>query len=117
MKRIIILYIFLTVCFAAVFAQQNEKGKITGRVLDEISKKGVEYATISVYQPGNTKPVNGATSNDKGVFTIAGLAAGRYSAVIDFIGHQSKMIDSVVIGNKGLTVNIGDVVLAKKDQV
>ena len=117
MKRIIILHIFLTICIATVFAQQNEKGKITGRVLDEISQKGVEYATISVYQTGNTKPVNGATSSDKGAFTIAGLAEGRYSVVIDFIGHQSKFIDSVIIGNKGQVVNIGDVVLAKKDQV
>ncbi|HSC38926.1 MAG TPA: TonB-dependent receptor, partial [Chitinophagaceae bacterium] len=119
MKRIVILP-FLLLCSVIMMAQQGdakEKGKITGRVLDGISKKGVEYATITVYRPDNTKPVNGATTNEKGVFAIPGLAAGRYSLVIDFIGHESKFLDSVVIGGNAPLVNIGDVLLVKKDQV
>ena len=85
--------------------------------MDGISQKSVEYATITLYRPDNSKPVNGTTSNEKGVFTITGLAAGRYSITIDFIGHESKLIDSLIIGDKEGTVNVGDVLLAKKDQV
>lgn len=118
MKRVINLSIFLLFTIAAL-AQQKEagKGKITGRVLDGISKKGVEYATVTVYRPDNSKPVNGTTTNEKGIFSISGLAAGRYSITIDFIGHESKFIDSLVIGDKLQAVAVGDVLLTKKDQV
>jgi len=116
MKRIVYLSNFLLFTIVALAQQNSPAGKITGRVLDDISKKGVEYATITVYKPGDTKPVNGATSNEKGVFTITGLASGRYSITVDFIGHASKLIDSLVIADKGL-VNVGDVLLTKKDQL
>ena len=117
MKRVVNLSFFLLFSIVALAQQGGEKGKITGRVLDELSKKGVEYATITVYKPDNTKPVNGTTSNDKGVFAVTGLPAGRYSITIDFIGHESKFIDSLVIGDKTTAVSVGDVLLAKKDQV
>lgn len=119
MKQLITLPFFFLFCVAGMAQQkeQQEKGKINGRVLDEATKKGVEYATITVYAPGNTKPVNGSTTNDKGVFVLSGMAAGRYSLVIDFIGHESKLIDSVVISAKAPQANVGDIVLLKKDQV
>jgi hypothetical protein len=118
MKQSVIAAFMVLFGIAGMAQQQAEqvKGKISGRVLDGITKKGVEYATITVYQQGITKPVSGATSNEKGVFAITDVPAGRYSIVIDFIGHESRFIDAVVISAKTPVVNTGDVLLVKKDQ-
>ncbi|HEY4148657.1 MAG TPA: TonB-dependent receptor [Chitinophagaceae bacterium] len=118
MKQFVVLPVFFLLSVAGMAQQKGEqdKGKITGRVLDGITKKGVEYATITVYQPGNTKPVNGTMTNDKGVFAVSGMTVGRYSVVVEFIGHESRYIDSVVIGAKTLQASVGDVLLMKKDQ-
>lgn len=117
MKRVVNLGVFLFLSIIVLAQQGRQTGKITGRVLDDISKKGVEYATITVYKPGIAKPVNGTTTNEKGVFAVTGLPAGRYSITIDFIGHESKFIDSLIIGDKDLSVSVGDVLLVKKDQL
>ncbi|MBS1565560.1 MAG: TonB-dependent receptor, partial [Bacteroidetes bacterium] len=84
---------------------------------DGVSRKGVEYATVTIYQTGNAKPVNGGTTNDKGAFSIAGLAMGQYYIVVEYIGHDSRQIDSVLLSEKSPVYNAGDIVLVKKDQV
>ena len=58
---------------------QDGKGSvISGKVLDSISSTPIEYATVSLFVSGNKKPVNGATSNDQGAFTISGIKPGSY---------------------------------------
>jgi hypothetical protein len=70
------------------FAQQGNFS-ITGAIVDSLSGQPIEYATITVFQKGNTKPVNGTSTNHAGLFSIDNLSAGKYTLTIDFIGYRT----------------------------
>lgn len=108
--RVIVLSIFLTIC--TFFANAQNKGKITGKVTDATTKQAIDYATISLYKQGTAAPFNGVVTDDKGNFTIPGLAAGDYVVKIDFIGYQQKVIAHAVITNAAPTAALGNIFLA-----
>src|SRR5690348_11500766 len=77
------------------------KGRITGRILDSLSQNPVEYATITLYASNNkVKPINGTTTNNKGVFTLEGLIPGSYTLTIGFIGYQSHNTGVITLGGR-----------------
>lgn len=87
MKSVLILVLFFTTLFS--FAQQgpNPKIKITGKVLEKISKQPLEYATITFLIPNNPKPVAGGITNPKGEFDIE-IKPGIYDIKIEFISFK-----------------------------
>ena len=111
------LYILMVTGYITVAQTKtpDKKGIISGKVMDVISKTSIEYASIAVFTNGSKKPVNGSTSDIRGVFSIAGLDTGSYRIVIDFIGYQADTL-SARITNKQLTVKLDDIMLAKKSQ-
>ncbi len=50
---------------------QNNKVKVTGKVFEKISKQPLEYATISITAPNDTKVIAGGITNPKGEFDVA----------------------------------------------
>ena len=56
--------------------------------MDAVTDLPVDYATISVFKTGSTSPFNGASSDEKGNFTITQVPDGTYQINIDFIGYQ-----------------------------
>ena len=116
LKYLTAFYLLLLIGVTAVAqtkSQPDKKGNISGKVIDEISKSTIEYASIAVYAYGNKKPVNGATTDIKGNFSIGGLDSGSYKIVIDFIGYQSDTFNAF-ISSKQMAVKLGEVMLAKK---
>src|SRR6185503_1199437 len=93
------------------------KGRITGRVLDSLSQNPVEYATITLYASNNNrKPINGTTTNNKGVFTLEGLAPGSYTLTIGFIGYHSHSTGILTLSGKTMNMTLGDVSLFQKEE-
>ncbi|MES2426120.1 MAG: TonB-dependent receptor [Bacteroidota bacterium] len=108
------IYILLLAIFSyiSVNAQNSpSKGKITGRVIDSVTKQPVEYATISIFKTGQSSPFSGAIANTKGDFVIDNLANGIYSIRIDFIGYQPRTIPSVTISNKVTSLSLGSLLV------
>lgn len=98
-------------------AANNEKGKISGRVIDSATMKNIDYATISVFIAGEANPLTGTTTNQKGVFSVDHLPAGTYTVVVDFIGYSKKTIQSVTIGSNTPVISVGAVFLTKSTAV
>jgi ferric enterobactin receptor len=119
MKHFIILIPFVFFFFN-IQAQRSESdkknGQITGKVIDVGTKNPIEYASITVYTFGSTKPVNGIISNTKGVFKVDGLAPGTYTVTIDFIGYTINKMDSIVITTEKQVVSLGNVSLTRTSQ-
>jgi ferric enterobactin receptor len=107
--RVIVLFIFLTI--STFFANAQNKGKITGKVTDATTKQVIDYATISIYKQGATAPFNGVVTDDKGNFTLQGLATGDYIVKIDFIGYQQNVIVHAVITDAAPTAALGNIFL------
>ncbi len=89
------------------------KSRISGRVIDADTKKGIEYATITLFLDSSEKPVNGTLSNGKGEFLLNDLYPGHFKIVVDFVGYGSNTLVQV-IGNKIHHVDLGDILLSKK---
>ncbi|SHN68226.1 Outer membrane receptor for ferrienterochelin and colicins [Flavobacterium fryxellicola] len=91
-KSVLILVLSFNTLFS--FAQQGPtvpKIKITGRVVEKISKQPLEYATITFLAPNNPKPIAGGITNPKGEFEID-IKPGVYDIKIEFISFKVNEI-------------------------
>ncbi len=59
---------------------------LKGQVADSTSKKPLEYATVTLFTPGNKKPVTGTVTDKAGGFVLGGVKEGSYTVVFEFIG-------------------------------
>lgn len=91
-KSVLILVLLLTTLFS--FGQQppaEPKIKISGKVVEKISKQPLEYATITFLVPNNPKPVAGGITNPNGEFDIE-IKPGVYDIKIEFISFKLNEI-------------------------
>ncbi|MDR7371379.1 outer membrane beta-barrel family protein [Flavobacterium aquidurense] len=96
MKKInfaVLLVLLLTSFYN--YAQQAPPGKnkvkVTGKVFEKVSKQPLEYATISIMSPNDTKVIAGGITNPKGEFEVA-VAPGTYDIKVEFISFKATEI-------------------------
>ena len=112
-KRLCLLVVFS--CLSSVsLAQLN--GIITGKVIDSVTGKGVDFATVSIFKPGATSPFNGASTDGLGNFKIDNLPQGQYRMTIDFLGYRLKSLNNISISEKTTDILLGNVLLAPAAQ-
>lgn len=90
------------------------RGRITGRILDSATHHPIEYATISLFAQDSAKPLNGTTTNDKGVFQLNGLTEGIFMVRIGFIGYADRRVGPLHISEKTPTLLLGDLPIGRK---
>ncbi|RUT69250.1 TonB-dependent receptor [Flavobacterium cupreum] len=77
------------------YAQQPSSGsnkvKVTGKVFEKVSRQPLEYATISLMAPNDTKVIAGGITNPKGEFEVA-VAPGTYDIKIEVISFKATEI-------------------------
>jgi outer membrane receptor protein involved in Fe transport len=115
MKR---FYILISILFIAITANaqlgggSSVVGKISGVVLDSITKKPLDYATVAVFRSKGKVPLNGAVTDAKGTFKLNDMKIGKYKIVISFIGYPSKTIDPVETTPAKPDFNMGTILVA-----
>ncbi|HLA55603.1 MAG TPA: outer membrane beta-barrel family protein [Flavobacterium sp.] len=93
-------------------AQQNPgkpKVKVTGIVVEKVSKQPLEYATVTFFLPDNPKPIAGGITDNKGAFDID-VTAGTYNINVEFISFQLNEIKAKAITEN---TNLGTIELAE----
>jgi len=102
MKR---FYIFIALfCFTLSAKAQfgvggggpTTTGRISGTVIDSVTKKPMDYTTVGLYRSGGKSPITGVVTDEKGNFKLDNIKPGSYKLVISFIGYPSKTIEPVV---------------------
>jgi outer membrane receptor protein involved in Fe transport len=92
--RIIALFVLFFTSFIG-FGQQasviKTKFKVIGKVIEKSTKQPLEYATITLRQPNNSKAFSGGITNNKGEFSVE-VVAGIYDITIEFISFKSTQI-------------------------
>jgi outer membrane receptor protein involved in Fe transport len=117
MKHFYILLIILCSFFTAkaqmgMGGGSKIVGKISGTVIDSITKKPMDYASVGLYHSGGKAPITGVITDEKGNFKLDGLHPGNYKLIITFIGYPSKTIDPVITTDGKPDKNLGTVVVS-----
>ncbi|WP_443946744.1 TonB-dependent receptor domain-containing protein [Pedobacter sp. AW1-32] len=115
MRYLIFLIAFFAIPFSIHAQTPGGKGKISGTVIDAFTKQPVNFATITIYFTGSEKPINGISSDQKGNFSINGLAQGVYRVTVDFIGYTQLVIDPVKLNVQTPSVNLATLQLSAMD--
>jgi hypothetical protein len=111
-------YILITILFFATTTRAQlggpatVVGKISGVVLDSVTKKPLDYATIAVFRSKGKVPLNGAVTDGKGSFKLNDIKIGKYKIVVSFIGYPSKTIDPVETTPEKPDFNMGAILVA-----
>ncbi len=91
-KLLIVLFLlFFNILTFSQDKSQVIKIKISGKVIDKISKKPLEYATVTIINTKNSKMIFGAITNDLGEFIID-ANSGAYNIKIEYISFNSVTI-------------------------
>jgi outer membrane receptor protein involved in Fe transport len=116
MQKIVLLGLLLFL-MKATRAQEttakNTGASIAGKIIDSLSAKPIEYATITLFIDGNKKPVNGAVTNTEGTYKLTEVDPGNYKIVVECLGYQSFTINNISVAKKAV-VNLNAIVLNKK---
>jgi outer membrane receptor protein involved in Fe transport len=112
------LFTFLAVaCSFALFAANNNEvnSKITGAVIDSVTSKPVEFATVALVDAAG-KTIDGTVCDENGKFAISKVAPGNYTIKITFVGFDTKEIP-VKIDDKKDNTDLGKIIISPSAQV
>lgn len=87
----------------------KERVKISGTVIEKVSKQPLEYATITITDTKNPKAIAGGITNAKGGFSIE-VAPGIYDIKIEFISFKSVVFNQ---RNFEKNTDLGTIALAE----
>ena len=112
MKKTLLGFILLCLLTIQVNAQNPyPKGNatqivLTGKIVDEVSKAPLEYATVSLYTSKDSSLVTGGTTDKNGKFSLF-AKPGSYYAKLEFISFETKKIEDIILSDAKLNVNLG----------
>jgi len=105
MKKILILLLFTTILLGqrGGSRQMPAIGVLQGVVLDSASNEPIEYASISVSRMRDDEIITGGVADVGGRFKIEEIPLGRYRVVVEFIGYEKAVIESINLfpGDRG----------------
>src|SRR5205809_3994174 len=113
MQRIIFLFTIIFIFHLNMHAQN--KNTISEKVIDSLSKKPIDYATITLLTAEGNKVLNGSITDSLGSFELTGIDTGSYNLSFEFIGYTQKIIDKLHIKEDETDYNIGMIALRKNE--
>lgn len=122
MKRLLLLLPSIAVFLFQSNAQEEKEkdhagsGVITGKIADSSLNTSLEYATITLYGKGISKPIDGTTSNGSGRFQLLNVAEGTYTIVVESIGYKPATINHVIVSEKNNVTDLKTIFLQRKVQ-
>lgn len=111
MRKIFALTVIFIFSMTIGFAEgeiASPKGKIKGNVLDNKTKKPVEYATIALYSSPENKLINGTVTDYTGHFKLELPPKGEYYITISFIGLKEITTDVFDVSSESKNINLGN---------
>ncbi|WP_442591801.1 TonB-dependent receptor domain-containing protein [Pedobacter sp. AW31-3R] len=115
--KFILSSLFIAFFFLTLHAQEKAAdGKISGKIIDAVSKLPVDYATVNVYVQGGTTAIRVVSSDPQGNFLITGLSYGTYRMVIGFVGYQPYIAEHVSLSLQQRKIVVSDILLVPTEE-
>ncbi len=81
-------------------AHAQDKGSITGRVIDKRTGHAIPFVTVSV-----PEAKRGGLTDSEGKFLVTGLATGTYTLRVQYLGYKADGRQVVVSAGKAVVAN------------
>ena len=112
MRRILLLLVLAI--STSTFAQMKKEnlprpGKITGKVIDKLSKEPLPYVNIIIRDTAK-KVLTGGITDEKGDFSVTQVPEGKSFVEIQFIGYKT-ISREITISNKSRNIELGTIAL------
>lgn len=109
MRLFMMFWLLLT--STAMFAHDENTGVITGKVIEKTTNQALPYVTIVVKK--SNEVVSGSITDEKGNFTVKGLALSSFVVEIQFMGYKTQTYQ-VELNAKTKSVNLGNIALEEE---
>lgn len=106
MKKLLQLFIF---CVAAINLVA-QTARVKGRVIDGITNQPIEYASVALFNAGDSSLVTGIITKANGAFIFNKVPNGNYRIRFVFIGYQTLFKTGITI-TEGALIDLDDVAL------
>ncbi len=104
---LIVLLLLTTINNYSQQRPQTPKIKVTGKVIEKVSKQPLEYATITFTNGASAKAIAGGITNPKGEFDVD-IVPGTYNIKIEFISFKTITIKDRNLQEK---TNLGQILI------
>lgn len=107
-----ILLTFILLFLGSLAFSQKGIGSISGTVIDSVSKKEMEYVTVSLLTNPEKKLVTGTITDFSGNFILKNIPKGSYILSFSFVGYQKKELTSIDITDDKKSFNLNEILLS-----
>ncbi len=88
MKSFLLFLSITFFCQNLLFAQNNGKAQVKGKVIDAITNEPLSFASIRISNSADNKLITGNITNEKGEFSIP-TPYGNFVAEIEYMGYKN----------------------------
>lgn len=103
------IFITLSLLVSSLLFSQtaNKKVVITGKVIDKVNSKPMEFVTVSAFKSDTNKLISGVSTDSKGDFSLE-VNNGTYTIKVEYMGYKSKVLSEQNIAGD---TNLGNILL------
>ncbi|WP_423148896.1 outer membrane beta-barrel protein [Rubrolithibacter danxiaensis] len=107
---ILVAFLFFSVTLNA----QNVDFSIKGTVVDSLTKRPLDYITVSLKNEAG-QAVKTALTKDDGSFSFSKLSKGKYSLTVIAVGYKAKIVNASLTEAKN-AVDLGSVLISSQNK-
>lgn len=114
-NRTLVFVFSLLLCLLAVPAAAQDKGSISGRIVDKRTGHAIPFASVTVVEAKR-----GGLTDSEGQYLVAGVPVGTYTVRVQFLGYTPDSKSGVVVAaNKATPLNfsLSEVVVQQVKEV
>ena len=100
-QRLTSLVVLLSICAWAIPAAAQDRGSISGKVMDRRTGHAIPFATVAI-----PEAKKGGLTDSEGRYLVTGLTPGTYEVKVQFLGYEAiSQTGVVVVAGKATPVN------------
>ncbi|HTF17247.1 MAG TPA: carboxypeptidase regulatory-like domain-containing protein [Chryseolinea sp.] len=116
-KNYLLKIIFLILLTDVPFQMALAQGSIVeGTVVEQQEQQPIEFSTVSIFSANDSALVTGVLSDLHGQFRLTQLQKGKYYAVVQFLGYETKKISDINLA-PNQKISLGTIVLTPHQEL
>jgi outer membrane receptor protein involved in Fe transport len=113
MRKIFYILLCLYYSIVGILAQDQGKASIKGSVIEKITEKPLEFASVVIKNMSNGSIIQGTVTDKEGAFAINGIPYGEYKLSYSFIGFENSELHDIVLNAEQNKIDVGKLYIAE----